>query len=129
MIQRKPPAKRLFTGLAGLPSGPDEKPVVPPLQPPIPTESMCEYHRYKNLWICLYCSHRASQDDITTEGIPATRICSAQNIERQNKEALGKKLDAKYAEMERRAAVARARRKKKADQLAAIKQALKTPIG
>jgi hypothetical protein len=35
MIQRKPPAKRLFTGLAGFPPEPDEKPDVspPPLTP------------------------------------------------------------------------------------------------
>lgn len=39
MMQRKPPAKRLFTGLTGRPE-PDEKPVVSPPQPPIAVESI-----------------------------------------------------------------------------------------
>jgi len=41
---------------------------------------------------------------------------------------IGKELDKKFQERERRATAAKERRKKKADQLAAIKKALKTPI-
>ncbi len=133
MIQRRPPAKRAFTGLVGLPPEPDEMPKVSPPQPPSspepPADLTCEYRRYQDgLWICLHCRHRAEENDITAEGIPASRVCPAQNIEIENKKAIGKQLDAKFAERERRAAAARARRKAKADQLAAIKEALRTPV-
>jgi hypothetical protein len=125
------PIKRAFTGLVGLPP---EDPAPTPVSTPEPVVSVtppadptCQYHRARDQWICVYCSHKASEDDMTASGIPASRICSAQNILRQNRETVGKELGKKFAERERRAGAERERRKKKADQLAAIKEALRTP--
>jgi hypothetical protein len=95
-----------------------------------PDELTCEYSRDDEgcPWICLYCRHTATDNDITAAGVPAARVCAAQSIERENKSTLFKQLDKKQAERERRAAAARARRKLKADQLAAIRNSLRTPV-
>jgi hypothetical protein len=65
---------------------------------------------------------------MTAAGIPEVRACATQNIARVNQETTGKELERDRTEKERRATAARERRKAKADQLAAIKLALKTPI-
>jgi hypothetical protein len=130
VIQRRPPAKRLFQGLVGLPSeseGPvASAPTVVAVEESIVSgwpEPKCEYHHAGEQWICVYCSHHASEDDMTAAGVPAARVCPTKTINKENVKAL----DKKHAERERRAAAARARRKTKADQLAAIKEALRTP--
>src|SRR5882724_10074245 len=126
MIQRRP--IRRFTGLVGLPPEPDEAEVRPApalastsepivsVTPPAPADLTCEYRLHGDQWFCVYCTHHASEDDMTASGIPAARVCSTQNIQKQNNAAEWKEFDKKIAERERRAAAARERRKKKVEQ-------------
>jgi|SRR5271157_812091 len=107
-------------------TAPAPRPVT--VEPAVPV-LLCDYHRVSDEtpWICTYCRHRATEDDIIAEGIPAKRVCSAQNIDRANKEALKKEMDKESTERERRAKAARERRKKQADELAAIRERLRRP--
>jgi len=127
--------QRVFIGLTGRPFDPEEFTPAASTSPPIPvkpqakTEPLtCEYNQFRGQWVCLYCAHCASENDMTAEGIPAIRVCPARNIQEQNKQSIGKEIDKKQVERERRAKAARERRKARADQRAAIKKALQTPI-
>jgi hypothetical protein len=80
-----------------------------------------EYESYKGVWVCIHCSRN---DHSAT---PSPDVCSKRNIAIANQTSTGKELDKKIAERERRAKAAVARRKKNADQRAAIKEALRIP--
>jgi hypothetical protein len=98
-------------------------PIVQPITIPgfVSTSLPHEYKRYKDVWVCIHCNRNDHSD------IPSADVCPKRNIATTNKASTGKEIDKKIAERERRAKAARARRKEKADQLAAIKEALKIP--
>jgi len=127
--------------MVGPPPEPEERPVVsaptpPSVQKPLSAEhrrvielvsnanTNCEYRYANDKWICVYCSHHASEDDITATGMPAVRACPVRTVIKGN----GKDFVKKLAVRERRASAERERRKRKADQLAAIKEALRVPV-
>jgi hypothetical protein len=124
--------RRAFRGLVGLPT--DEAPTPTAVPPPASTQAapelQCDYRCVQGTppWVCLCCRHIATDDDMTAAGVPASRVCSVQNIARENQAAAIKQSDKKSAERERRAAAGREKRKIKRDQLAAIKAALRTPV-
>ncbi len=97
--------------------------VQPPTLPGFVSTSLPhEYERHKDVWVCIHCNRNDHSDT------PNPGLCSKRNIAIVNKASTGKELDKKFAERERRAAKECARRKAKADQLVAIREALKTPV-
>ena len=115
--KRKKPVQRAYKGLVGL------------LPVDVPEESRCEYLKTPSgYFVCRWCNHNPGPDDMTAEGFPAARHCSKRIVATENKEIFNKEFDAEQAERDKRAKAARERQQKKADELAAIKEKLRTPV-
>src|SRR5277367_3374851 len=84
----------------------------------------CDYQLFEGAWVCVYCARPA---DMTADG-PAVTACAPRNIKKEDSKNIIKEIDRNHADKDRRAKAEKDRRKAKADQIAAIKKALQTPV-